>query len=141
MYDFSGIWYHIIIWGVMTIVALLFLVTERSKTKLKNRKSRKNEIMIGLLMSIVFLLYYIYILINPSIEVFVGEYYKEHRERGLQTCYCFKEYDGSNNSFYLDLFSAKRIIPAGFVEGIDYDIYYEVNTKTIVKVEYISMNK
>ena len=137
MYDFSGIWYHIVIIIVLMFIGILnIIIFEKPFKKSFNWKSKFSlSNILGIILGNGLLLYYFCILINPTVDVFVGSQYKQYGRRGLDTCYYFENGFGETKALYLNVFSKNRMMPNGFDVDIEYTIYYEKTTRIIVKVD------
>ena len=82
-------------------------------------------------------------ILTPTIEIHRGIYLEKYRNSRvapplpLTTEFIFSNKEGVKKGFYLDVLSAKDIVPEGFIEGFEYDIHYEKSTKIIVRVEIV----
>lgn len=135
MYDLSGIKYFIYYHLIIALIALFFLLCEKPWNK--SLKSIIKEDYASLLVILVFLCFafkYVLVMLNPSINTFVGEYQCSYKYRA-QTYYSFLKYDGTSKTFSTTVTSNDSIIPNEFIEGVDYIIHYEEDTAVIVKVE------
>ena len=137
MFDFSGIWYHVIILLLFIILGTINIFEIIKKRKKTNNKDSKSliEYLICMLACVLLLFHYLSILINPTIKVFVGEMSYESGRRGLDRCYHFSSAIGETKALYLNPITKNRIIPSGFDSEIDYVIYYEEITNTIIGIE------
>ena len=121
----------------MFMCILNIIVFEKPFKKTFNWKKSKYFLssLLALALCSGLLLYYFCIIINPTVDVFVGEQYKQYGRRGMDVCYHFENGFGDTKALYLNTLSKNRIIQNGFDEDIEYTIYYEKTTRIIVRVE------
>lgn len=122
--------------GVFLAAAAVFLIEGRFwKTKDKKWKN----IIIGSILIVVaigFYAEYSYIIENPQVQVYEGEFVSKNSQKySGQWEYCFTDGVGLKPVFDARPSDLKRIWPDEFREDVWYRIYYEERTKTIVKVE------
>ena len=140
MYDLSGIIfqlkYGLCLYGIGGI--LFFIWSKFWNAEKRNMK----ELLIGVLCIGLALLsfgYYSDKINNPTILIHEGWFEQEYGSRAifLEMNYSFTNGDSPKVAFVLDSISKKQIYPADFKKDIKYRIYYEADTKIIVKVEVI----
>ncbi len=138
MYNFSGLYYIMIIYGgICGVLGVIFILTSRFwNTKKRNVKELVFGI-VGMVLFIFFVSRQAYAIYESDIGVCEGSFVDEYRESKsiFRTEYCFEEKSGEKPIFYLDTFSKKKIYPEEFIKGDLYKIHFEKKTKTIVKVE------
>ena len=150
MYNVSGIIYRIfavggicLINGVIIFFCSGILNPKRHKKKQKHTKKQKIEFVVSLLIitySIVYMSFFAYKANFPEIAAYEGTFISERRyARVAPQTYRFafknEQAEIKRDFFYMDSFSEKDIFPEGFVKGNKYVVFYEKDTKIIVKVE------
>lgn len=148
-YDFSGMYYRLFCPSMIVIFGgiLCLLIAFEGKKDRKGKKvvNRKNvwfsisSICFGLLVAG----YYGYRIQLQDVKSFTGEYVSERmntREAPplpLTVEYTFEDSQGKERSFFLDVFSKKRIWMEDFEEGQEYVIYYDARARIIVAIEEV----
>lgn len=139
MYNLDGIYYYMevqflasLIVGILGIVFSLF-----SKWP---KKEIRFSVVLGLLLIVLSVdrfVFYRRVLAEPKIEFFEGQYKKEYRSNDCVWAmdYEFNEDDGTPRWVLLDNQTKKKIFPDEFEKGAKYKIYYEEETRIIVRVE------
>lgn len=91
------------------------------------------------LLVICTVVYYAYVLKNPTILIHEGYFSREYRAHkySLEMRYHFTNEDGLKPGFNLDSWPKEDIYPEEFQKQIKYRIFYEQKTHIIVKVEVI----
>ena len=139
--NYSGIIYRIwAVGGAIVLLGIGCLLASGIRTK----SFSKQCFWAGVLCVVYGLgtaVYYIVQLVSPDVASLHGVFYEEYRNSRVAPPLPFTMeysfYDENNDSrvFYLDVLSKKEIIPEGFLEDIEYIIYYETSTNIIVGVE------
>lgn len=148
-YDFSGMYYRLFCPNMIVIFGgiLCLLIAFEGKKDRKGKKvvNRKNvwfsisSICFGLLVAG----YYGYRIQLQDVESYTGEYISERRNTReapplpLTVEYKFEDSQGKKKSFYLDVFSKRRIWAEDFEVGQEYVIYYDAKMEVIVAVEEV----
>lgn len=143
MYNFSGIWYKLIIRAASILVGIgiiikseIFNKRARKKFKITSRQNKLRMIgyvLIGLLFSLAALqstVKSVYALNDPKIESFDG-YYKQTPRAGTHAF----EHNGKTIDLYLNVFFKRKIYPKAFEKDTLYKVFYEARTKVIVRIE------
>lgn len=141
MYNTNGLLYRVFILGIplilLTVLSLLIIF------KVEKKKKKKTEVvffLLGLVFAIGYSCFFAYKAYNPNI-VFVDGYYLRFRQTSTVPLSHDFVFDIDNEelhpSFHMDDFSRKKIYPNEFSKKIKYRVYYEKNTKIIVKIEEI----
>lgn len=125
MYNYSGIYYFIILGGIIAILGLQEFLRGRPFDSQHRITSR---IIIGVLACIFGLIVcaiHIAPLANPQIETYSGEYCRNNNSIKVpfQSTWIFSN-DIETKSFNLDIFSMKKIYPESFEIGETYTIHY-----------------
>ena len=155
-YNISGILYEIFAKYVILLALGAFLLILGIREWKKIKKSKEEifkkpkkaliELIFGAfatLFSLGALLGLIYTSITPSVLTNDGYFVRENRTQvgevlPFKTKYSFTSTTSDEiKTFYLDTFSKKKICPDGFLENEYYRVYYEKNTKIILKIEEI----
>lgn len=137
MYDLSGLYYEMIINGlIFGIVGLEFLFFSKFWMDEKNIK----DLMLGLFLIVLcisFLCYHSYVISDLEISVYEGIFIDENRENPylFRMEYCFGDKGKEKTLLYLDIFSKKKLYSDEFEKDVMYKIYYEEKTDVIVKIE------
>ena len=139
--NYSGIIYRIwAVGGAIVLLGIGCLLASGIRTK----SFSKQCFWAGVLCVVYGLgtaVYYIVQLLSPDVASLHVVFYEEYRNSRVAPPLPFTMeysfYDENNDSrvFYLDVLSKKEIIPEGFLEDIEYIIYYETSTNIIVGVE------
>ena len=139
MYNTIGIVYKIFPIGfIMLLISFFVLLTSKFwNPKLKNKKLIISSI-IAILISVVYIVFYVFILFNPTVEIIEGELsskYSAGRGRGPFTWkYSFDTGNDKDIVVYIDSFSRKKMLPDGLNEGDTYRVTYEKYTNIILSV-------
>ena len=141
MYNTYGLLYRVFIPGIPLI--LFFVLSLLIILKGKKKKKKKTEV-VFFLFEIVFTIgytcFFAYNAYKPNID-FVEGYYLRFRQTSVVPFSHDFVFDIDNEelhpSFHMDNFSRKKIYPNEFSKKIKYRVYYEKNTKIIVKIEEI----
>lgn len=144
-YYLDGLVYRIFsVGGILLFIgATPFLL---DKFLLKQSSQKKTKIIFGsaTILSSIYILFYLFLLLNPTILVHQGYFVSAHRNsRVAPPLPLTMEYSFSNGTqlkpvFYLDVISKKKIFNQEFDQNKEYIIYYEEHTNIIVKVEEVS---
>ena len=140
MYNCSGILYKFIFVYVYLLLLLIICILLKKPWLHKFEIKRYKFEIFGLIIALCFGGEVLFHYFHPNIQTYTGDFIEiggTDRISPMTDRYVFWNYDGKKREFYLDLFSKKKIIPAGFVEGKEYTVYYDDLTKIIVKVEII----
>lgn len=121
MYNYSGIYYFIILGGIFVVLGIYEFLCSKPFDSQCRVISR---LIIGALICIfgfVLCINHISPLISPKIETYTGEYCKNNNAIKIpfQSTYIFED-----ESFTLDIFSMKKIYPEGLEIGKAYVIHY-----------------
>ena len=126
--------------GVLWLLVELKGKKDRKGKKVVDRK--KVRVWIASICFGLFVMgYYGYRIQLQDVKSFTGEYISERRNTReapplpLTVEYKFEDSQGKKKSFYLDVFSKKRIWAEDFEVGQEYVIYYEAKMEVIVAVE------
>lgn len=138
MYNFDGIYF--VMKSRCTIFAIIGVVSLVGSLFWNPSKRDKKILITGIaccFIAISFWGYYKQILRQPQILFHEGYILSENRawRSILGEKYTFTNINGSKPIFYLDFSSKKEICPGGFIENQMYRIYYEKESKIIVKVD------
>ena len=137
MNNYSGIVYRIgAVAGPIFVLGLVLMFIALKSPLLK----KKSEILFAVAVIVVSILlggFYVYKSIHPTISYHKGYIVEVHRysKAPFTNAYVFSNGDDDKPIFYLDSFSKKDILPNEFLPGVEYQIFYEENTKIIVRVE------
>lgn len=156
MYNLEGILYRALSPGLfILILGVLVLITSKirdSKTRnkklvIKNKEKADVEskwvAIAAIVFALLYMLFYVYKYNNPTIVIHEGYYVEEYRNTGaglkfqLWYDYVFTDGDNPKPSYHMDASSRKEIYPDEFSSEVKYRIYYERDTKIIVRVEPI----
>lgn len=142
MYNLSGIEYRIFADGVVVLVfSIVLFVIGKFWKKEKRDKHCIIAGAVGLIYSIGVICFYTFILYNPTIACYHGEFIRENRNSSesiplpFTSEYCFLDEENPDPVFFLDSFSKKEIYDEEFIKGEEYRIYYETHRNIIVRVE------
>ena len=137
MDNYNGIIYRIgAVAGPILILGILLIVIAFRKPM----PQKKWEILfaVGVIsVSLIFGGWYLYKSLNPVILCQSG-YISEIRRYNkvpFTNAYIFLDDKNEKKTFYLDSFSKKKIMTKNFEENHEYQIFYEKDTKIIVRVE------
>lgn len=117
MYNLSGIEYRIFADGVI-VLGLSLVLFVLGKFWKKNKRDKRCIVagIVGLLYSMVVICFYSFILYNPTIACYDGEFIRENRNSSesiplpFTSEYCFLDEEKTDPVFFLDSFSKKRNI-------------------------------
>lgn len=143
-----GLWYRACtVGGIMFLLALLMFLLDillhlkRRKQKQKSKlMSRKDLTLVCLFLIIATLYcsYYSYKAISPNISCYEGSFeYSNRKSRiPLTSTYMFSNNDDEcKKGFHIDAISKKEIFNYNFEKGVRYIIWYDEETKVILKIE------
>ena len=143
VYNLSGLYYRFVSLGVLMFVTSMILLILWFLFWKKEGKRILYVAIAGILASLIFSFYALDDINNLKVEVYEGVFEKESRETHgtgflpFNGKFTFSSED-SRKSFELDVYSKKKIFPEDFVEGKQYRIFYEKDSKIIVGVEEIT---
>ena len=143
MYNYSGIWFRI--WSACGILALISIINLLfSKPWKKKLKIRDLKVELGgLTFAILMVIFYLSRIIFPDTASYTGAFQSEYRDSGASSPlpviygYCFWNGEGKKPTFYLDIYSKRKIFPEEFNKEQEYTIYYDKLTNVIVKVDVV----
>ena len=140
-YNYAGIVFRLR--GECTMFILLGVVC--IVISCAEQKTNKRDFLVGIctiILGVALGVHYGMCILNPCVESLRAEYDSEERNSrvspGLPFTMEYIFYDNKYHNFYLDVFSKKEIYPDEFIEGNEYVIYYDKETKIIVGVEAIN---
>ena len=138
MYTTIGLIYRgAVVGGVLFLSSAVLLVFAflGKKTKFKDYIVA----FIALLLGIALGGYFFYKAANPVVLCHEGMLTRENSSKVFLTYeYAFSNSNGLKPVLYLDTFSKKKIYPNELYVGETYRIYYEKDTRVILKIELIS---
>ena len=150
-----GLWYRV--WAVGGVILLLggaavvlhisLWSNKTKREKAHEKKKFKTDLIVYsiiLLIELTVTICFLYKAIHPNIECYTGSYeYSQRTSRvapplPLTSEYVFyNEGDKYKQGFYIDVISRKRIFPEELVEGTNYRVWFDKETKVILKIEAI----
>ena len=143
VYNLSGLYYRFIsICVLMFAISMILLLLWFLRWKKEGKRILYIAIA-GIVGSLIFSFYLLDDIKNLKVEVYEGVFEEERRETHgtgflpFNGRFTFSSED-SRKSFELDVFSKKKIFPDDFVEGKQYRIFYEKDSKIIVGVEELT---
>ena len=143
MYNFSGLIFRI--WGVdgiMLLLGVVLLLFERPWRKSFRLKKCKFALAC-IAFAICSGLFTTSRIISPDISSYTGEFVDTHRNSRVApplpvtSEYVFWNGEGKKVKYYLDVFSKKQVFPCDLVIGEEYTVYFDTETKIIVKIEIV----
>ena len=149
-YDFSGMYYRLfcpsMIVLAISVVCFLLELKGRKNGEGKRVVDRKRVwTHVGCICFCLFVTgFYVYRIQLQDVKSYTGEYVSQrHNTREapplpLTMEYRFENPQGKEKSFYLDVFSKRRIWAEDFEVGQEYLIYYEATMDVIVAVEEVN---
>lgn len=150
MYNLSGILYRIWAVGGIFLLGLIICVIldlydahKKSKTNCKNNSLKKHFIFYGV--AFIYLLgymsFYAYKYVNPQITIYEGCFVEWRRDSKVApplpftSAYIFVDENNQKSTFYIDVDTKNELYLNDFVVDRKYKIYFEDDTKIIVRVE------
>ncbi len=144
MYNNSGIIYRIVACGsILLILGVLCLLLSRFWNPTKRNKADLVIAIVIIVIAVSYNVKYLYRLNNLQVKSHEGYFVSDNRTSRVAPPlpftheYTFSDASDGGLCFYLDTFSKKEIFPKEFSENIKYRIFYDADTKIIVKVEII----
>ena len=142
IYNVDGLLYRA--FGVGLIVLLMGIILLIC-SKFWNRKlSKKKEVataIIVIVFSAFYMVFFLYKAFCPQIVSHEGYLSREYRHFGMTYAYVFTNGNEKKLTFYMDSSTKKKIYNNDFSSEIKYKIYYEEDTKIILKIEEIDYPK
>ena len=139
MYNTSGILYRVFSIGIILLIcAIIILMLSLFWNYHKKRMTCFILSIITFFFSISCVAFYSYKSLNPDVIYFEGYLSRSSRDFALSYDYVF--FDDSDNSItlHLDSLSKKSIYPNEFQNKKKYRLYYDKQTRIIVKVEELN---
>lgn len=138
MYNVGGLLYRALVIGLIILLSgiLILLCSKFWNHNLIKKKEFVIAIII-IIFAILYMMFYFYKAYSPIIAYHEGYLSREYRDFGMTYAYCFSNGDEKKLTFYLDIFSKKKIYISDFSQEIKYKIYYERDTYIILGVEEI----
>lgn len=146
VYDVGGLFYRVwwqgfaalLISGLVLLIVIIF--QRRKKSKKDRKQANKKDFIIPIIAMIVssaYMFFFLYKANHPKIISHEGYFVRENRHRGMEWEYCFTNGDEKKKIFYIDSFTRKDIYAEDFSSEIRYRVYYEEDTKIILRIEEI----
>ncbi len=143
MYCFSGIWFRMVACGGFFLlggIAVLLLSKFWNASLFIKKKFYKGVVIT--LFAIGYILYYVFLLVSPSISCVTGHFVESLRDSRVAPpwpvtwAYVFDTGDALKQEYYIDSFSKRKIFPTEVLNSnFVYRIYYEERTKIILRIE------
>lgn len=141
MFDVSGIIYRMIAVGGMMLLLALALLVLSAYVAAKHKRGYRLWGVIILVLAVLYGSYFGYKALRPTVEIHEGYLEKEYRDSRVAPplpfthAYVFTNKGDDMPRFYLDTFSKKEIFGEELISGVLYRVYYEKDTRIILKVE------
>lgn len=141
MYSVSGITYRIIAVGGMMLLLSVGLFVLGTFVTAGEKHSYRLWGTVTLVFAFLYCSYFGYKALKPTVEIHEGYLEKEYRDSRVAPPLPFTHaYVFTNNGdvmprYYLDTFSKKEILGEELISGVLYRVYYEKDTRIILKVE------
>ena len=138
MYHVDGLLYRAWFLGGITLLLGVFVLIY---SKFWNRKlAKKKEILFAsftIIFAISYGLFFLYKANCPKIAFHEGYLSREYREFGMTDAYVFTNGSEKKLTFYMDSSTKKKVYSGDFSSEMKYRIYYEEDTKIILRIEEV----
>ena len=138
MYIVDGLLYRALVLGLLCLLigVGLLIYSKFWNRKLLNKKELRISIF-AIIFSILYISFFLYKAYRPNVAIHEGYLSREYRHFGMTYAYVFRNGSEKKSTFYMDSFSQKKIYNNDFSSEIKYKIYYEEDTKIILRIEEI----